>query len=143
MDALRLETMSMNPLTKGEKARAEAEKTFAQFEAIFVRTMVQSLRQSGTCGGEGGMFGSGPGADTYADWFDQNLSEQLGRTTDIGIKKALLADYDRATAIDKGEKPAVKAAFDKEHVNKALAAADRAMLTAAKGLGKGGIDVLQ
>lgn len=143
MDALRIETMSMKPLARGEKARAEAEKTFAQFESIFVRTMVQSLRQSATCGGEGSMFGSGPGADTYADWFDQNLSEQLGRTSEIGIKKALLADYDRAVAIDQGEPPVAKTGRDRDQVNKALAAADRAALTAATRHANGGIDVLQ
>lgn len=143
MDALRLETMSMDPLTKDQKARAHAEKTAEQFETIFVRSMVQSLRQSATCGGEGGLFGSGPGSDTYADWFDQNLSEQLGKTSEVGIKRALMADFERAGAIEKGEKQVAKAGLDRDHVTKALAAADKAAMIAAKGLGNGGIDVLQ
>jgi hypothetical protein len=66
MSQLRIETMSLNP-TPAEKERQHAEKVAGQFEDIFVRTMVSSLRQSSSIGGEGGgMFGSGPGADTYA-----------------------------------------------------------------------------
>jgi Rod binding domain-containing protein len=75
--------------------RARAEKTAAQFEQIFVRTMVQSLRATSSLGEGGGMFGDGPGADTFGDWFDANLTEQISRTSRIGIEEALIADLER------------------------------------------------
>ncbi len=68
--------------------RARAEKTAAQFEQIFVRTMVQSLRATSSLGEGGGMFGDGPGADTFGDWFDANLTEQISRTSRIGIEES-------------------------------------------------------
>ncbi len=94
MDVSRINRMTTGP--QADPARARAESTAAQFEQIFVRSMVSTLRSSASLGGEGGgMFGDGPGADTFADWFDQNLSEQISRTSNIGIKDKLLADLER------------------------------------------------
>ncbi len=94
MDVSRINRMTTGPQV--DPARARAEKTAAQFEQIFVRSMVQTLRSSASIGGEGGgMFGDGPGADTFADWFDQNLSERISSTSKIGIKDKLLADLER------------------------------------------------
>lgn len=133
MDALR-PTVSGPLQASGLSDRQRAERTATQFEQLFVRTMVQSLRTSSSLGGEeGGMFGSGPGADTYADWFDQNLTEQISRTTEIGIKRQLLADLERH-----GQIPAAEAA-----ANKARHAADATSLRATTTLAKGGIDVLR
>ena len=75
--------------------RAHAEETAEKFEALFVRQLVSSLRQSATFGQEGGMFGSGSGADTYAGWFDQHVAEQLGQDSTIGIKEVILRDMER------------------------------------------------
>jgi Rod binding domain-containing protein len=94
MDVSRINRMTNGPQVDPERARAE--KTAMQFEQIFVRSMVQTLRSSASIGGEGGgMFGDGPGADTFADWFDQNLSERISSTSKIGIKDKLLADLER------------------------------------------------
>ena len=79
MDALAMATMSMNPVDEKTKERQHAEKVAGQFETIFVKTMVSSLRQTGVCGGEGGMFGDGPGAETYADWFAQTAQGREDR----------------------------------------------------------------
>ena len=94
MDVSRINRMTNGPQVDPERARAE--KTAMQFEQIFVRSMVQTLRSSASIGGEGGgMFGDGPGADTFADWVDQNLSERISSTSKIGIKDKLLADLER------------------------------------------------
>ncbi|MBX3463708.1 MAG: rod-binding protein [Planctomycetes bacterium] len=82
------------------QARERAERVAVQFETVFVRTLVGSLRQTASVGGEG-MFGAGPGAGTYADWFDQNLAEQMVASSRIGIREQLLADLER-----NGELPA-------------------------------------
>ena len=49
------------------------------------------------------MFGSGPGADTYASWFDDNVSNELARTGGVGIAKALLREMERDGKIQKGD----------------------------------------
>jgi len=133
MDALRLATAGAAPATEAQRNRARAERTAGQFEELFVRTMVQSLRSSSSLGGEeGGMFGSGPGADTYADWFDQNMSEQIARTSEIGIKRTLLADLERHGQIE----AAATAATTARRV------ADRSALHATTTPATGGVDVL-
>jgi hypothetical protein len=47
------------------------------------------------------MFGDGPGADTFGDWFDGNLTEQITRTSRIGIEEVLLTDLERHGQIPK------------------------------------------
>ena len=89
-----LEELRTTPMTQ-QQLRAKAEGVAAQFEAVFVRSLVSSLRQTASVGGEGGMFGSETGADTYADWFDQNVAEELGKNGGIGIAKTVLADMER------------------------------------------------
>ncbi|MBM4061283.1 MAG: hypothetical protein FJ265_09360 [Planctomycetes bacterium] len=100
MESTRLEQLSLRPRSAAETGRRHAADVARQFETIFVRTMVQSLRQSASVGGDGGMFGSGAGSGTYADWFDQNLAERLAATGDLGIERALLADFARRGQLD-------------------------------------------
>jgi Rod binding domain-containing protein len=119
--------LGRNPTTERQKA----ERTAGEFEQLFVRTMVGSLRSTASLGGEeGGMFGSGPGADTFADWFDQNLAEQIATTSEVGIKKQLLGDLERHGEIPRDQLAAAKRA------------ADRTFLGTAKTLGQGGLDVV-
>jgi Rod binding domain-containing protein len=76
--------------------RATARGKVQQFEELFVQQMVGALRQSAGFGDEdGGLFGSGPGADTYAQWFDQNLAHQVSRSGHVGIADALMRDLER------------------------------------------------
>jgi Rod binding domain-containing protein len=131
MDALRIETLG---LPQGRNSdRAKAEKTAAQFETLFVRSMVSSLRSTSSLGGDGGgMFGSGPGSGTFGDWFDQNLAEQIARSSKVGIAQQLLVDLERHREIPESTEAKIKVA---------KAAADRAALTAIAAR-KGGIDVV-
>lgn len=124
---LKLNTMSQNP--RPDKERVKAEKTAGQFEQMFVRTMVSSLRETASFGDEG-MFGKGPGSDTFADWFDQHLAEQVSSSNNVGIAKQLLVDLERH-----GEIPA-------DLQKKARDAADRTFLTAHNALGNGGLNVV-
>ncbi|MEO6594063.1 MAG: rod-binding protein [Planctomycetota bacterium] len=135
MDSLKIETMSMRPSTPAQKERLRAEKVALQFESVFVRTMVSSLRQTASLG-TGGMFGEGPGADTYGDWFDQNLADQIGQSGHIGIKQSLMTDFERAGAIDKRSKR-VDDAADKART---ATAAMQKVLTGTPPRGKGGFD---
>lgn len=136
MGPISIETMSMRPAgSRADKAQQRAEQVAAQFEAVFVRTMVGSLRQTSSIGGEG-MFGSGPGADTYADWFDQNLADQISKSSRIGIKEQLLADFEHNGEIAHRQR-AVEAAADR-----AVAAARRDNLITARTMGLGGTDVV-
>jgi len=139
-DALRLETMSLRPVGPAQKARQHAEKVADQFETIFVRTMVQSLRLSATYGGESGMFGSGPGSDTYADWFDQNVAEHISSSSQVGIKHQLMADFEKSGEL---RPEAAGTAHGKQLATSMVDAFDRSRITAARAAGKGGLDVLR
>lgn len=100
MDPRRINAMSMKPVAPAQKERQRAEKVAGQFESVFVRTLVSSLRQTASVGSEG-IFGEGPGADTYSDWFDQNLAEQISHSGHIGIADQLMRDFTRYGAISK------------------------------------------
>lgn len=140
MNPLRLETMSLKPQAPGQKAQEKAEKVANQFEAVFVKTLVSSLRQTASLGGEeGGMFGQGPGADTYASWFDDNVANELARSGGIGIASSLLEEMTR------DQKAAISPAdYQQQTSTKAARAqrlADGAELRAAAATNTGGIDV--
>lgn len=139
MGPLAIETMSMRGAgSAADKRQEKAEKVATQFEAVFVRTMVGSLRQTSSVGGES-MFGSGPGADTYADWFDQNLADQIAGSSRIGIKEQLLADFEHNGEIAHRQKQVAAAATK---ALEAVKAAQRANLVTARTLGTGGSDVV-
>mgnify|MGYP002783884063 CR=1 FL=1 len=140
MDALRIATMSMQPRDQAQKEREQAVEVAQQFEAVFVRTLVNSLQRTASVGGDG-MFGSGPGAATYGDWFDQHFSEQLGRDGGIGITAVLLRDMERHGQIPAEARDAVRTAQRAADRSAALAAS---ALTTSNGRsgGNGGLDVV-
>lgn len=108
MSALRIGSMdkaAMHPANAVEDKRASAMKLARQFEELFVQQMVGSLRQASQIGGEeSGMFGSGPGSDTYAQWFDQNLAQQVSRGGNLGVADLLMRDFERNGEIPKAPK---------------------------------------
>ena len=131
MDALRIETMKSHAAPT-DKVRAKAQAAADDFEQMFVRTLVSSLRQTASLGGDGGgMFGSGPGTETYGDWFDQNLAEQIGRDSEIGIAAQVMRDWERHDNLP----------VDAE-AKKARLAADRSFRAATAAIGKGGFDAV-
>lgn len=130
-DPTRFETMRTRPLTPADE-RKNAQKAADDFEQMFVRTLVGSLRATSKIGDEGGMFGSGPGTDTYGDWFDQNLAEQVGKGGKVGIAESIMRDWERHEQIP----------IDQQ-AGTARLAADRAFRTATNALGKGGVDVVR
>ena len=137
MGPIAIETMSLRSAAETpDPRRAEAEQVAARFEAMFVKTLVGSLRQTASIGGGGGMFGSDPGADTYADWFDQNLADQIAGTSRIGIREVLLADFERHGDLPRRLADAQAAA------GTATAAANRTQLISARAAGLGGTDVV-
>jgi Rod binding domain-containing protein len=92
----RLESASLRPRDPAAVARDKALRTAQQFEELFVRSMVSSLRQTAGTGDEGGgLFGSGPGSDTYTDWFDQHLAGHLSASSRIGIADAIMREFER------------------------------------------------
>ncbi|MFK7738707.1 MAG: rod-binding protein [Planctomycetota bacterium] len=137
MDALALETLSLKPASQDSQARQKAEKTAGQFEDVFIRTLVKSLRETASFGEEGGMFGSGPGADTYADWFDERIAGQLREAGGIGIADVLLRDMEQNGEIAADRTDLV--------ASKVRELAEQRPLGAARSLGasgKGGFDVV-
>jgi Rod binding domain-containing protein len=97
MDAMgKLTTASLKPQTDEQVSAKKARETAQQFEATLVRQLVGSLRSTSKIGGdEGGMFGSEPGSDTYADWFDEHVANDISEHGKIGVADALIAEFDR------------------------------------------------
>ncbi len=119
-------------------ARAKAEQTAAQFEALLVRQLVGSLRQSSSIGEGGGMFSGGLGSDTYTDWFDQHMADQIGSSGNLGIKEEILRDLERYGQLP--QRP--DAPTHAEQAAAATSYANRAAFTVASAR-QGGIDVTQ
>ena len=59
----------------------DAQSTATQFETLFGVMLVRELRRSMPKS----MFGTGPGADVYEGWFDENLGKALGERHSLGI----------------------------------------------------------
>lgn len=79
-----------------QDAHAQAVKVAHQFEDMMVRTFVSAMRETTKIDDDSpGMFGSGPGADTYADWFDERLSDQISRTGHIGVADVLVREMEQ------------------------------------------------
>ena len=76
-------------------SRVEALHTAQQFEQIFVQMMLAGLRKTSEMAGGEGLFGDGPGNDTYTQWFDNNLAEYLSNNGDLGIADTLMKEFER------------------------------------------------
>lgn len=91
-----------HPQSQGQGKRAQALEVASQFEQLFVRSMVQDMRKTAEFGGDGeGMFGGGPGSDTYSDWFDQNLAEHISKSGQVGIKDTLMREFEATHQVPK------------------------------------------
>lgn len=61
------------PISRGEVREDNVEEAGRKFEALFLSMLTKEMRK--TLGD--GLFGSGPGADTYEGWFDQHMGDSL------------------------------------------------------------------
>ncbi|MHC5065899.1 MAG: rod-binding protein [Planctomycetota bacterium] len=75
--------------------RGEAKKIADNFETLFVQSMVEGMRKSGDMGQGEGLFGDGPGADTYTQWFDNFMSSHLAENGNIGLSDTLMEEFER------------------------------------------------
>jgi Rod binding domain-containing protein len=92
----RLERTTLHPVDPSQQVRSEARKVADQFEGVMLRSMVAAMRESAKIDDEsGGMFGSGPGADTYGDWFDENVTNELSHSGKVGIADVLMREFER------------------------------------------------
>lgn len=93
---------ALEPKLTPEKRRAQAASTALEFEQIFVRSMVSTMRESAKVDlEEGGMFGSDAGSDTYGDWFDEHVATTVSENGRLGIASSLMREYDRTQALAK------------------------------------------
>ena len=96
-------------LEPAKKSRhAELVDAAAKFERIFAQMMVKGMRESGKVAGGQGLFGEGPGSDTYTDWFDGLMSDRLVSNQGLGMQKTLIKEWERsARAAEIETKPEV------------------------------------
>jgi flagellar protein FlgJ len=85
-------------------SRAEAREVAGKFEAMFVQQVVAGMRESARIGDGEGMFGSGPGSDTYTQWFDSYMSEHLARSGGVGVADAILREIERLRQVPPAER---------------------------------------
>ena len=81
---------------------AQIAEAARKFEMMFAQMLVKSMRETAQIGGGQGMFGEGPGSDTYADWFDGLMAEQIGGSGGLGLQKVLLREWDREAGAGAG-----------------------------------------
>ena len=84
-------TQPRSPEARLQRATEVANK----FEALFVQQMVQSFRKTSLDGEDGGLFGSGPGSDTYGQWFDNHMATHMTSSRGLGVAKTVLQDMVR------------------------------------------------
>ena len=117
----RLNDATLQPRDPAAAARDKAQRTARQFEELFVRSMISTMRQTAGTGEEGGgLFGSGPGSDTYTDWFDQHLASHMSASCRIGIADAIMREFERNHQIPElppaAPKPQLLAAIGRQGV---------------------------
>ena len=89
----------MLPIEPEQDPRAEALETAQQFEQIFVQQMLAGMRKTSELAGGEGLFGDGPGNDTYTQWFDNSMAEYLSNNGHLGIADTLMREFERSHQI--------------------------------------------
>lgn len=90
--------MQINAISQGVQPsaspeKAQLEKTAKQFEAIFLRQMIGTMRQSG--GGEG-IFDSSA-TEQFRDMSDARTADTMAEKGALGIAEMLLRQYESRT----------------------------------------------
>lgn len=83
-----------------EDAATEAEAVSREMESLFATLLVTELRK----GLGEGFFGSGPGADTFNGWFDEQIGASLASRSSLGlteqIQEAIVREQEAKAAAD-------------------------------------------
>ena len=102
---MQISSVSAGAQPAASAQKAQLEKTAKQFEAIFLRQMIGTMRQSG--GGEG-IFDSSA-TDQFRDMSDARTADTMAEKGALGIAEMLLRQYEArqpvapaASAQDKG-----------------------------------------
>jgi peptidoglycan hydrolase FlgJ len=74
----KVESMSSSERPSTEK---EIEEAANQMESLFASMLVKELRGSMSKG----LFGDGPGADVYNEWFDRNMGDAIAADGGLGM----------------------------------------------------------
>lgn len=141
-DFRKVNQLVQHPISAAQKTRNEAQKTAQQFEDIMVRTFVSAMRKTTSIGDDaGGMFGTEPGADTYADWFDEKFAHAISSSGKVGVADVLMQEFERRKQIPRD--PTMAATPKPPHVPRHLLEIDQQALRAQHlpPAWKGGLDV--
>lgn len=94
VDAAREQTaarLAELPVSRGDVNTDNVEEAGRKFEALFLSMLTKEMRKTL---GEG-LFGSGPGADTYEGWFDQHMGDSLAGAQALDLAGILRAGLPR------------------------------------------------
>jgi Rod binding domain-containing protein len=89
-----LERLTETPASADER-RERAEAVASRFEQLFVQHFVSGLRKTTAIGESEGLFGNGPGSDTYTQWFDEHFASHVMNNGGLGVRDVLLRDWER------------------------------------------------
>lgn len=98
LNAGRISRVSKAAQAAGEGENAEAAQAAHEMESLFATMMVTEMRK----GLGEGFFGSGPGADTFGGWFDEQLGASIAERGSLGlaeqIKESIIREQEAAQA---------------------------------------------
>jgi len=75
---------------------AELRKAAEDLEALFLKQLLTEMRKAG------GATMQGPGGEIYQSLFDEELSQQLARGSDLGVARMVCEQLRRAEGTDPG-----------------------------------------
>lgn len=108
VDAAREQTaarLAELPVSPGAVNSDNVEEAGRKFEALFLSMLTKEMRKTL---GEG-LFGSGPGADTYEGWFDQHMGDSLAGARALDLAGILRAGLPREGTLRADKELAVPA----------------------------------
>ena len=105
-------TRGQNMIAPHVSSREEAQGIASQFESLFVQQIVSKMREGANVMGGSAMFGSGPGSDTYASWFDTHMSDHLAKSGRVGVADSLMRHFEELGQIEPLDAATTKASAD-------------------------------
>ncbi|MEY4013664.1 MAG: Peptidoglycan hydrolase FlgJ [Pseudomonadota bacterium] len=87
---MRADAAKASPEQRGQGMRKAAE----QFEAMFIQTMMKTMREATASNEDGDLMGSSS-VKTYEALFDQEISQQMAKRGGLGLADMMVKSWER------------------------------------------------
>ena len=112
---MRADAAKAAPDQRGHGMRKAAE----QFEAMFIQTMMKTMREATASNEEGDLMGSSS-VKTYEALFDQEISQQMAKRGGIGLADMLVKSWERNNPTAASTLPPAAEALEERALSKGL-----------------------